>query len=48
MYMQLYDADGEWLGQFSTLSSLKAYISENEIDANKCEIRMEPNKYPSS
>jgi hypothetical protein len=48
MYMQLYNAAGEWIGQFSTLNSLKAYAAEQGLDMNECEIRMEPNKYPSS
>ena len=46
-YCQLYDKDGKWIGQFNSAVAVEKYLSDNNLEAESYEIRMEPSKYPS-
>lgn len=46
LFMQLYDREGNWIGQFNNADQLETYVADQGWDINDYEIRTEPSKYP--
>lgn len=44
-FIQLYRADGEWVGQFRDVRAVEKYVAKLGEDINDFEIRFEPSKY---
>ena len=45
-YIHLYSADNEWIGQFSSVDAIEAYVSELGADINDYKLVYGASKYP--
>ena len=46
MYIHLYSADNEWIGQFSSVEAIEAYVSELGANINDYKLVYGASKYP--